>query len=358
MSTGKINFNAGPAALPPEVLQEAAAAVREYKNTGLSILELPHRGAEFLAIIAETKLLVKELCNLNDDYEVVWVHGGGRMVFAMLAMNYLTHNDTAGYIDSGHWAAEAIDYGRHYGQVSVLGSSRTTNYNQLPKLDLSADNNLKYLHITTNNTIYGTQYHHVPAFKSPLVADMSSDIFSCQRDYTQYDMFYAAAQKNLGTPGVALAVIKKDFLEKSFDNLPPILSLKAYVKENSVLNTANVSGIYTALLMLRWIKGKGIAAIEKDNQLKATLLYDALDNSKIFIPHVVVKEHRSDMNVCFTALDKNIEQALLTLCAENDIIGISGHRSVGGFRVSLYNAITVESVKKLVAIMTELEAGV
>ncbi len=356
MNTRKINFNAGPAALPPEVLQAAAEAVITYKNTGLSILELPHRSTAFLDIIEETKVLVRQLCNLGDDYEVVWVHGGGRMVFAMLPMNYLTMADTAAYIDSGNWAAEAIEYGRHYGKIIIPGSSKATNYDQLPILDTSVTSNCKYVHLTTNNTIYGTQYHEAPQFDVPVVGDMSSDIFSCHRDYTKYSMFYAAAQKNLGTPGVALAVIKKDFLAKSFSNLPPILNFKAYVKENSVLNTANVSGIYTALLMLRWIKAKGIDAIQKDNELKAQLLYNALDSSKIFVPHVVIKEHRSYMNVCFTARDKDIEQAFLTLCAENDVIGVGGHRSVGGFRVSIYNAVTVNSVNRLVDLMARLEA--
>ena len=358
MSIRKINFNGGPAALPPDVLQEASDAVRNYKNTGYSILELPHRSPEFFEIIEESKALVKELCDISNDYEVIWVQGGGRAQFAMLPMNYLTQNDIAGYFDSGHWASDAIEYARYYGKVDILGSSKNTTYNQLPEIPSIVATNLKYVHITTNNTIYGTQYHQIPHIDAPLVADMSSDIFSCSRDYSRYAMFYAAAQKNLGTPGVALVVLHKDFLNNSTDAVPPIFSYKAYVKENSVLNTANVSGIYFSLLMLRWIKARGVAEIEKENKLKANLLYDMLDNSKIFTPYIADKDHRSLMNVCFTANSASNEQAFLDLCNNNDIVGIAGHRSVGGFRVSLYNAITIGAVETLVALMQKFETKV
>jgi phosphoserine aminotransferase len=355
MSTGKINFNAGPAAMPPEVLHEASKAVWNYKNTGFSILELPHRSKEFIDIIEETKSLVKELCRIGNEYEVMWVHGGGRMQFAMLPMNYLTKDETAGYIDSGHWAAEAIEYGKYYGNIAVLGSSKDSNYNHLPELEDPIPDDLKFIHFTTNNTIYGTQYHKVPKVTAPLVADMSSDIFSCKRDYSKYAMFYAAAQKNLGTPGVALVVVRKDFLKKSYDCMPPILSYKEHVKENSVLNTANVSGVYISMLMLRWIKARGIAAIEEENTAKANVLYETIDNSRVFIPHVKEKSHRSHMNVCFTAKTAKLEKAFLAMCAEHDVVGIGGHRSVGGFRVSIYNSTSIESVETFVWLMKKFE---
>ena len=350
----KINFNGGPAALPDTVLQQAAAAVLEYENTGLSILELPHRGREFVAIIEESNSLVKELCGLNDDYEVLWLQGGGRMQFCMVPMNFLSQRDAAGYIDSGRWAEEAMEYAMHYGDVQVLASSKQANYSHLPAWPTHIPSQLSYLHITTNNTIFGTQWHHIPGTDVPLIADMSSDIFSMPRDYSQFALFYAAAQKNVGAAGTALVVVRKDMLDR-IPTLPPMLSYKAHAMEKSILNTANVSGVYTSLLMLRWIKARGMERIEQENREKARLLYDALDNSPIFRPHVTEKAHRSLMNVCFTADTQAHERAFLVLCEEHNITGIKGHRSVGGFRASLYNAVTPEAVARLVEIMKEFE---
>jgi phosphoserine aminotransferase len=353
---GKINFNAGPAAMPPEVLHDAAKAIRKYKNTGISILELPHRGPEFLEIVEESKALVKKLCALNDDYEIFWLHGGGRMQFCMIPMNFLPDGGSVGYIESGHWAEEAMEYASFYGNANVLASTKDTAYDHLPEWPKDIPKDLAYIHITTNNTIYGSQWHNIPKTDVPLIADMSSDILSGKRDYNQYAMFYAAAQKNIGTAGVALAVARKDFLNKQSRTTPPMLSYKAHAQENSILNTANVFGIYTALLMLRWIDEKGMDAIEKENDHKAALLYSALDHSKIFKPHIKVKEHRSNMNVCFTASTPEIEKGFLQLCDKNDIVGIKGHRSVGGFRASLYNAVSIEAVEHLVHLMKVFES--
>lgn len=348
----KINFNAGPAALPPEVLYEAAKAVNKYKKTGLSILELPHRGKEFADIIAESKQLVIELCGLDDNYEVLWLHGGGRQQFFMIPMNFLPEDGSAGYIDSGRWAEESLEYASHYGDVQVLASSKKDNYAHLPDWPAKVPKQLAYVHCTTNNTIYGTQWHNIPEIKNvPLVADMSSDILSRKHDYTRYALFYAAVQKNIGTPGIALTVIRKDMLGRIVRSLPPMLDYSAQVKENSILNTANVFGIYVSLLMLRWTKKKGIATIEKENKQKSKLLYDAIDKSNSFTAHVKEKTHRSMMNVCFTAKTEKMEKAFLQLCDENDIIGINGHRSVGGFRASLYNAVSLDSVERLVEII-------
>ena len=355
----KINFNAGPAAMPPEVLHEAAKAVNKYKKTGLSILELPHRGKEFAEIIAESKHLVKELCGLDDSYDVLWLHGGGRQQFFMIPMNFLPENGSAGYIDSGHWSEEALEYATHYGDVQVLATSKTSNYNHLPTWPSKVPKQLAYIHFTTNNTIYGTQWTNIPETKNiPLIADMSSDIFSRKHDYTRYSLFYAAVQKNLGTPGIALTVIRKDMLERIVRSLPPMLNYSAQVKEDSILNTANVFGVYVSLLMLRWIKAKGTDVIEKENHQKAKLVYDAIDKSSIFTAHVKEKAHRSMMNVCFTAKTEKIEKAFQNLCEENDIIGINGHRSVGGFRVSLYNAVPLEAVERFVEIMQEFEISI
>jgi phosphoserine aminotransferase len=347
----KINLNAGPAALPPEVLHEAAKAVNKYKKTGLSILELPHRGTEFAEILAESRHLVKKLCGLDDNYEPLWLHGGGRQQFCMIPMNFLPEMGAAGYIDSGHWADEAQQYAAQYGDAQILASSKKSHYNRLPDWPSKIPAKLAYVHLTTNNTIYGTQWGQVPDIKAPLIADMSSDIFSRKHDYSKYSLFYAAVQKNLGVAGIALAVIRKDLLKRKVRELPPMLSYDAQVKEGSNLNTANVFGIYVSLLMLRWIESRGIAAIEKENKQKAKLLYDILDNSSSFTPYVTEKTHRSLMNVCFTAKTLEAEQKLLALCEENDITGIKGHRSVGGFRASLYNAVPLDWVQHLVELI-------
>jgi len=351
----KTNFNAGPAELPPEVLYEAAKSVRKYKNMGLSVLELPHRGKEFLDIIEESKHLVKELCGLDDQYDVLWLQGGGRLQFCMVPMNFLGDKQPAGYIDSGYWSAEAIEYARYYGDVNVLASSKDDKYNHLPQWPGKIPAKLAYLHLTTNNTIYGTQWHSIPKTNVPLIADMSSDILSRRLDYKQFGMFYAAAQKNLGIAGVALAVIRKDLLDNIVRPMPPMLSYKEQVKENSILNTANVFGIYTSLLMLRWIKEKGIDNIERENKQKAAMLYEAIDGSSAFTAYVKDKDSRSLMNVCFTAENAEMEAKFLAMCDARNIVGIKGHRAAGGFRASLYNAISIDSVERLVNVMRDFE---
>jgi phosphoserine aminotransferase len=350
----KINFGAGPAALPPEVMQQAAEAVLNYNGTGLSILEIPHRGKFFAAILEESKALVKELCALSDDHEILWMHGGGRLQFCMIPGNFLGENETAGYIDSGAWASEAIDYAKQYGKVEVLASSKADNYNHLPDWPANIPQQLAYLHFTTNNTIYGTQWKDIPPCPVPLIADMSSDIFSRKIDYTCYAVFYAVAQKNLGAAGNTLVALRKDMLSQIKRKLPPMLDYAAHANKNSLLNTPPVFAVYVSLLMLRWIKGKDIATIEKENIAKAKLLYDEIDRNSLFTP-IVKKEDRSMMNVCFTAA-KEQEQGFIDFCEANNITGVKGHRSTGGFRVSLYNAITLQAVEKLVAVMQEFES--
>ncbi len=351
----KLNFNAGPGALPDEVLQQAANAVIDYNNSGLSILEISHRGNAFAAIIEESKQLVRELCELGDDYEVLWLHGGGRLQFCMVPMNFLGDDDIAGYIDTDHWSHAAIEYAQYYGNVQVLASSKENNYNRLPLWPEKIAVDLSYVHFTSNNTIYGTQWHSVPECNVPLVADMSSDIFCSRRDYKHCDMFYAAAQKNAGAAGVTLVVIRKDMLERGRRKLPSMLDYKAQAKENSVLNTSPVFAIYTSLLMLRWTKNRGIDAIEKENKLKADLLYKEVERNSLFNLYVEKKEDRSLMNVCFTAIDPGTEKSFLKFCDDRNITGVKGHRSIGGFRVSLYNAVTVRATKALAEAMKEFE---
>jgi phosphoserine aminotransferase len=350
----KINFNAGPSAMPPEVLHEAEKSIHKYKKSGLSILELPHRSNDFIEIIEESKALVRELCGLKKDYEVLWLQGGGRMQFCMIPMNFM--KKSAGYIDSGHWSREAMEYAGHYGKVETLSSSRDNDYTALPEWPASIPDSLSYAHMCTNNTIIGTQWHNIPKTDVPLIADMSSDIFGRKVDYNNFSMFYAAVQKNLGTPGLALAVIKKELLDSSNGKLPPMLDYKAHAKENSILNTANVFGIYVALLMLRWTKEQGVANLEKINKQKAQLLYDAIDSSSTFNAVVKDKKHRSLMNVVFTANTTENEKAFLDICAKHNIIGIQGHRSIGGFRASLYNAVSLDSAAELARMIKDFDA--
>ncbi len=348
------NFNAGPAALPQSVLAEAAEAIRDYNGSGMSILEIPHRGRLFDAIMEESRALVKELCGLNDDYEVLWLPGG-RLQFSMIPMNFLAEDKTAGYIDSGFWADEAIRYGRYHGGISVLASSKEQNYTRYPEWPSVIPDELAYVHLTTNNTIYGTQCHTLPVIQAPLIADMSSDILSMKRDYTRYALFYAVAQKNLGTAGVTLVVIRKDMLPRICRKLPPILDYAAHVKAGSVLNTPPVFPVYTSLLVLRWIQQQGIEKIEQQNREKAELLYAELERNKLFEP-LVAPDSRSLMNVVFKTISPDAEQAFLDFCEHNGVLNIKGHRNAGAFRASLYNAMPVEAVKQLVNLMQEFES--
>lgn len=351
----KINFGAGPATLPACVLAEASQAVLNYNNSGLSILEIPHRGKLFEAILAESKQLVLELAGLDEaTYEVLWLQGGGRLQFAMIPMNFLATEATAGYIDSGYWAADAQQHAQQFGKTLTLASAKASGYTTVPELETPVPGTLSYLHLTTNNTIYGTQSKYPPESPVPLFADMSSDIFSEQRDYSKYDLFYAVAQKNLGAAGDTLVVLRKDLRHKIVRKLPPILDYGEQIRHQSVLNTPPVFAIYISLLTLRWIKEKGISAIHEENIQKSNLLYNEIERNTFFEP-VAETTSRSKMNVVFRGTSAAIEQAFLVYSTEEGIEGIAGHRSVGGFRVSLYNAITVAQVQVLLTLMQQFE---
>jgi phosphoserine aminotransferase len=351
----KLNFGSGPAILPAEVLSEASEAIVEYNRSGMSILEIPHRSKLFDDILEESKALVIELCELSSDYHVVWLQGGGRMQFCMVPMNFLADGTSAGYLDSGHWSAGAIDYARYYGNPVVLGSSKESNYSKLPEFPHIIPSGLSYIHITTNNTIYGTQWDALPDGQVPLIADMSSDILSRKRAYEKCGLFYAAVQKNVGPAGATLVVIHRDMLQKSVRSLPSVLDYNAQVKNNSVLNTPPVFAIYVSLLMLRWTKAKSIKAIEQESIEKAALLYAEIERNRIFTPTVSVEEHRSRMNVCFTSDTIENERGFALFCNQNGIVGVEGHRTVGGFRVSLNNAMPLAAVQRLVKTMQEYE---
>ncbi len=354
-SNRKHYFGAGPAALPQEVLEATAAAILDYNGSGISLLSIGHREKAFTDILEEAGSLVLRLLSLDsNEYTVLWLQGGGRHQFAMLPMNFLGEGEHAGYIDSGHWAHEAMQTAEYYGEAVSLASSEEARYTHMPAWPSELPAGLKYIHITTNNTIYGTQWPELPDSPVPLVADMSSDIFSMRRDYSRCALIYAVAQKNFGPAGVTLVVARKAMLESTVRPLPDVLSYAAQMRNNSLLNTPPVAAIYTCLLALRWMAAKGLDAIEAENRQKAAMLYEAIDASRLF-QCPVEQGSRSGMNVVFTMERAEDETAFLSFAAARGIEGIKGHRSVGGFRASLYNAITPEAVQVLVTAMRDFE---
>jgi phosphoserine aminotransferase len=349
------NFNAGPSILPDQVLKKAAEAVINFNNTGLSILEIGHRTPLFEAVLDEARSLVRELMGLGAEYEVLFLHGGATTQFMQVPMNLLDEAGMAAYVDTGVWSSKAIQYARQFGQVKVLASSADANYTYIPR-NYNVDPPVTYLHITTNNTIYGTEWHQFPSSHGvPVVADMSSDILSRVIDHSKFDLIYAGAQKNMGAAGTTLVVVKRSLLGKVQRKIPGILDYRKHIEAGSMLNTPPVFAIYVSLLTLQWLKEQGgVAAIDKMNTEKATLLYDTLDKLPVFRP-TVVKEDRSRMNVCFVMSEgkQDLESAFLERCKAAGMVGIKGHRSVGGFRVSLYNALPLSSVRDLVALMED-----
>ncbi len=344
------NFNAGPSILPKVVFEEASQAVLNYNNTGLSILEIGHRTSLFQDVMDEARALVRELMKLDDDREVLFLHGGATTQFMQLPMNLLDDKETAAYTDTGVWSTKAIKEAKLFGKVETVCSSKETNFNYIPK-DFAVPNDAKYLHITTNNTIYGTQWQTIPHTSNSLVADMSSDVFSRVLDFNAFDLIYAGAQKNMGPAGVNLVVVNKNILGKVKRNIPTILDYRNHIKEGSMLNTPPVFAVYVCMLTLRWLKANGgIAAIEKLNNEKAAALYAAIDESTLFTGTANIND-RSKMNVCFVMNDPSLEETFLNFTKENQIVGIKGHRLVGGFRASLYNALPLSSVEVLVQLM-------
>ncbi len=346
------NFNSGPSILPKEVFEQAAQAVLDFNNTGLSILELGHRTSSFQSVMNEAQGLVKELMKLDSDHEVLFLHGGASTQFMQVPMNLLNENETAAYSDTGVWAAKAIKEAKLFGKVDMVCSSKESNYTFIPK-DFAVPNDAKYFHITTNNTIYGTQWQQIPTTSIPLIADMSSDILSREFDFNSFALIYGGAQKNMGCAGVNLIVVNKNILGKVKRAIPTIMDYRVHIKEGSMFNTPPVFAVYVTMLTLRWLKQiGGVAAIEKLNNAKAALLYKEIDDNPLF-KGTVAKEDRSKMNVCFVMHDATLEEKFLTLTKQNGIVGIKGHRSVGGFRASLYNALPIESVEVLTGLMKE-----
>ncbi|MDB5196202.1 MAG: transporter [Flaviaesturariibacter sp.] len=347
------NFNAGPSILPKEVFSEASEAILNFNNTGLSILEIGHRTKLFEPVIAEAIALVKELMQLDADHEVLFLHGGASTQFFQLPMNLLNQGQRAAYTDTGVWASKAIKEARLYGGVDIVCSSGDKNYSYLPK-EFTVNTKATYLHLTTNNTIYGTQWQDLSLFYDkgiPIVADMSSDILSRQLDFNRFDLIYAGAQKNIGAAGVNVVVVNKNILGKVNRPLPTMMDYRNHIEAGSMLNTPPVFAIYLCLLTLRWLKAYGgIARAEEVNDRKAALLYETIDAIPLF-KGTVAKEDRSKMNVCFVMNDASMEKEFLQLCDAEGMVGVKGHRSVGGFRVSLYNALPYESVVALTDLM-------
>ncbi|MEI6173398.1 MAG: 3-phosphoserine/phosphohydroxythreonine transaminase [Bacteroidota bacterium] len=350
----KHNFNAGPSILPRIAVENSAKAILDLNGIGLSLLEISHRSKDFQAILDETMDLFKELLNIPAGYQVIFLGGGASLQFCMIPYNFL--NKRAAYLETGVWAQKAIKEAKFFGEVNVVATSADKNFCYIPK-DFTIPADADYFHITTNNTIYGSEIHHDMDSPIPLIADMSSDILSRPVDVSKYAMIYGGAQKNLGPAGVTFVIIKEELLSKVERKIPTMLNYATHLKEPSLYNTPPVFAIYTCLETLRWIKSLGgVKAVEAMNIKKANLLYDTIDNSKIFVG-TVAKENRSLMNICFVMKEqyKDKEDAFMEFSKTKGMIGIKGHRSVGGFRASTYNAMPIESVQALVDAMNEFE---
>lgn len=349
------NFNAGPSILPRQVFEQASQAILDFNNTGLSILEIGHRTPLFQAVLDEAVSLSKELMKLDSEHEVLFLHGGATTQFFQVPMNLLDDKETAAYLDCGTWGSKPIKEAGLFGTVDVVASSKDKNYTYIPR-GYNIPPTAKYFHYTTNNTVEGTQMHAIPETNVPLVADMSSDILSREMDFNRFDLIYAGAQKNIGAAGVNMVVVNPSILGKVSRKMPSMMDYRKHIENGSMLNTPPVFAIYVCMLTLRWLKEQGgVSAIEKVNDEKAALLYDTLDSLPVFKP-TVNKEDRSKMNVVFVMEDTQQEKMFLDLCKKEGMIGVKGHRSVGGFRVSLYNALPLSSVVALTGLMKHFAA--
>ncbi len=350
----KHNFNAGPSILPKVAIENTAKAILDFNGIGMSILEISHRSKDFQAVIDEAVSLFKEIMNIPEGYQVIFLGGGASLQFCMIPFNLL--NKKAAYLETGVWAKKAIKEAKLFGEVNVVASSAEKNFTYIPK-NFTVPTDADYFHITTNNTIYGTEIRYDMDSPVNLIADMSSDILSRPVDISKYAMIYGGAQKNLGPAGVTFIIVREDILGKVERQIPTMLDYRTHIKEGSMFNTPPVLPIFTVLQTLKWIKEiGGIKVIEKMNIAKANLLYDAIDNSKMFIG-TTEKNSRSLMNICFVMKNqyKDKEDAFMEFAKQHGMVGIKGHRSVGGFRASTYNALPIESVQALVDCMKDFE---
>ena len=350
----KHNFSAGPCILPQEVLQKASEAVLNFNNLNLSLIEISHRSADFVEVMENAKDLVLELLDLkNKGYSALFLQGGASLEFLMVPYNLLPDGGKAAFINTGTWSSKAIKEAGLLGEVEVIASSKDTNFNYIPK-DYTIPSDATYVHCTSNNTIFGTQMKSFPKTDKLLVCDMSSDIFSRKLDFSQFDLIYTGAQKNMGPAGTTLVVVKDDILGKTGRKIPSMLDYQVHISKESMFNTPPVFPVYVSMLTLEWLKGLGgVEGIEKINDEKAGILYDEIDSNPLF-KGVANKEDRSNMNVTFVLTDESKKEKFDSMWKEAGISGINGHRSVGGYRASIYNAMPKESIQVLVDVMKAL----
>jgi len=345
----KHNFFAGPAILPEEVKIKTSESLIDFKNMGLSVMEISHRSDQWVECMNESRKLCSQLLDIPDGHEILFLTGGASSQFYMSAQNLLGKNETAGYIDTGTWSVKAIKEAKLFGEVKIVASSKDRGYTYIPKNVIYGDE--KYIHYTSNNTIYGTQYKSLPTSEGALVSDMSSDIFSQPVDIARHDLIYCGAQKNMGPAGVTLVIVKKEALGKVLRKIPSMLDYRNLISKESMFNTPPVLPIYISMLTMQWVKKNGgVIEMKKRNEAKAKLLYDEIDKNSLF-KGFVSKEDRSVMNACFGLNDSSLEDDFLKLTLEAGIVGIKGHRSVGGYRASMYNAMHIDSVRVLVDVM-------
>ena len=349
----KHNFCAGPSILPKEVIIQAAESVLDINESGLSLLEISHRSKAFVDIMEEARSLVLELTKLNGkDYSVLFLQGGASTQFSMVPYNILSKK--AAYLDTGSWSSKAIKEAKLFGEITEIASSKDSNYNYIPK-NYTISEDCDYFHCTSNNTIYGTQIKEFQSSIIPMVCDMSSDIFSRQLDFSKFDLIYAGAQKNLGPAGVTIVIIKNSVLGNTSRNIPSMMDYQAHINKSSLYNTPPVFSVYVSLLNMRWLKSSGgIKKLEEINNKKATILYSEIDINPFFKGHAK-EEDRSAMNATFNLVNDDFKETFDSMLKDAGIIGINGHKSIGGYRASMYNAMPIESVKTLVEVMSELE---
>lgn len=344
------NFNAGPSAIPLSVLEKAQAELVNFGGTGMSIMEMSHRGPVYEEVHNEAITRLRKLYSIPENYEVLFLQGGASLQFSAIPMNFLTPDTRAAYINTGSWSEKAFEEANLFGESHVIASSKETNHNYIPKLeDIKVNDTDAYVHITSNNTIYGTQWNDFPDTGNvPLIADMSSDIMSKPVDISKFGIIYAGAQKNLGPSGVTVVIIRKDLIEKANTNIPTILKYSTHAKNNSLYHTPPTFGIYMLGEVLRWIEDLGgLGAVAKQNEEKAMLIYDTIDNSNGFYTGHAKADSRSLMNITFRVADEDLEKKFLVEAAEAGFVGLSGHRSVGGCRASAYNSVPVEACQAL-----------
>ncbi len=350
----KHNFSAGPSILPKEVFQQAANGILNFNDLELSVLEISHRSKDFVEVLDRSVALVKELLNLPDTHKPLFLTGGASSQFFMAPMNLLAPTGTAHYVDTGSWSTKAIKEAKLFGEVNVLSSSKEDKFSYIPK-DYDMPTEGAYLHLTSNNTIYGTQFAEFPESSIPIVCDMSSDIFSRPIDPEAFGLIYAGAQKNMGPAGTTLVIVNEELLGKADREIPTMLDYRTHIKKNSAFNTPPVFPIYVSMLVMEWVlKNGGVEAMQQRNEAKADLMYGEIDRNPLFTG-VAATEDRSRMNATFTLNNAELEDAFLKVCREANCVGLKGHRSVGGFRTSMYNALPIQSVRVLVEVMQEFE---